>query len=198
MILYLFALTMKIYFPEDKTYYVLPSLMYCFITLMISAINTYKLVTDRSENTVKFLKTFQKIKKLEFLSFFIDFTIAIDLNFITLIYILSVRAYIFGLQSYLIYILQKESIVKLNKIYFYLSLLNIVFLYNYIDKISRDPRIKNLDNNNILDCSICHSDIMSYVAVSPNICDHAFHQECILNWFNYNQNCPLCRMDVIV
>jgi len=41
------------------------------------------------------------------------------------------------------------------------------------------------------DCSICYDQINNHTMVS--CCQNIFCGECIIKWFNTNQNCPLCR-----
>lgn len=42
------------------------------------------------------------------------------------------------------------------------------------------------------ECSICLEE-------NTNIkldCNHHFHEDCILDWFQHNVNCPICRNEV--
>lgn len=55
---------------------------------------------------------------------------------------------------------------------------NIQFVYNYSDENK--------------ECSICLEN-------NTNVklhCDHHFHEHCILEWFQYNATCPICRIQV--
>ena len=40
-------------------------------------------------------------------------------------------------------------------------------------------------------CSICLNELDKYVTLK---CKHNFHRTCILEWYKYKLNCPLCRL----
>ena len=44
-------------------------------------------------------------------------------------------------------------------------------------------------------CSICMDDCKDKTCTLE--CGHKFHTKCIFTWFNKNNNCPLCRAEVI-
>lgn len=44
-------------------------------------------------------------------------------------------------------------------------------------------------------CSICQEDITG-VHTRIQTCGHAFHSQCIREWFTMNTRCPVCRHDV--
>lgn len=51
-----------------------------------------------------------------------------------------------------------------------------------------------------IDCSICLASISSEPSCEEEKprslpCHHTFHTECINEWLNVKQNCPLCRKD---
>jgi hypothetical protein len=49
------------------------------------------------------------------------------------------------------------------------------------------------DNN----CSICLDELEHEQALCRiNHCGHAFHEQCIMTWFQSNVRCPACRHDV--
>ena len=43
------------------------------------------------------------------------------------------------------------------------------------------------------ECSICFEDMDE--ATKINKCGHAFHHDCIKEWTEINQSCPICRED---
>ncbi|KAL4501667.1 hypothetical protein ABPG72_018718 [Tetrahymena utriculariae] len=42
-------------------------------------------------------------------------------------------------------------------------------------------------------CSICLVEFLPQEQVQKTICSHIFHSQCIKDWINKNENCPLCR-----
>ncbi len=49
---------------------------------------------------------------------------------------------------------------------------------------------KNIKKNT---CSICLEEVENI----PLKCGHAFHDECVLEWFKINNTCPNCRCVVL-
>jgi hypothetical protein len=45
-------------------------------------------------------------------------------------------------------------------------------------------------------CPICMGELADGVAGLPG-CSHAFHRECILQWFGKAPTCPCCRRDIL-
>jgi len=45
-------------------------------------------------------------------------------------------------------------------------------------------------------CSICLSDIKMEEETLLVPCGHLYHCPCILNWFNQNNTCPVCRFEL--
>jgi hypothetical protein len=55
---------------------------------------------------------------------------------------------------------------------------------------------KNAEENfkiNNTSCSICITDFEDESLVSITKCNHAFHNECIVEWGKYKTACPICR-----
>jgi len=51
-----------------------------------------------------------------------------------------------------------------------------------------------LRENLVDDCSICLNNLKKEDKVLILKCNHLYHSECLLEWFNKdNNNCPLCR-----
>lgn len=50
-------------------------------------------------------------------------------------------------------------------------------------------------SSNDQDCAICFEEIMPDLAVSPNLCNHRFHYDCIISaaYSGCGITCPLCR-----
>lgn len=51
---------------------------------------------------------------------------------------------------------------------------------------------KNLNSN----CVICAEKIKKDDLISILMCNHHFHSNCILKWYELKKNCPICRCDV--
>ncbi|KAL3528337.1 hypothetical protein ACH5RR_007659 [Cinchona calisaya] len=47
-------------------------------------------------------------------------------------------------------------------------------------------------------CTICLENFSEGLEVSQIPCKHIFHEECILQWLNYRNVCPLCRFEISV
>tara|TARA_B110000967_G_C18737896_1_gene486137 strand:+ start:15 stop:383 length:369 start_codon:yes stop_codon:yes gene_type:complete len=45
----------------------------------------------------------------------------------------------------------------------------------------------------VVECSICFDTIVDETKL--NKCGHTFHYDCIKEWFDINQTCPICRED---
>tara|TARA_B100000745_G_scaffold4949_1_gene4117 strand:+ start:641 stop:1054 length:414 start_codon:yes stop_codon:yes gene_type:complete len=67
-------------------------------------------------------------------------------------------------------------------------------------------KIKNLlkqriilsDENNLSDCPICLDSFHRNSPIIILLCNHKFHEQCIIGWLNKDNNsCPLCREDII-
>ena len=52
------------------------------------------------------------------------------------------------------------------------------FLYTYVDKPD--------------ECVICLEKNTNIVL----LCEHNFHETCILDWFSHNASCPICRTEI--
>lgn len=59
--------------------------------------------------------------------------------------------------------------------------------YKLLDDINTD----NIDINN--ECVICLENMDNNKVILN--CNHAFHKNCILEWMNLQQKCPICRND---
>lgn len=68
---------------------------------------------------------------------------------------------------------------------------------NFNKKDGKQCKINSLNNNNYChihskECSICYEKLYDK---QPEIlkCKHQFHKECIREWFERDNRCPLCR-----
>ena len=66
--------------------------------------------------------------------------------------------------------------------------LNIFFVNSYPD--ATDEELSQLDNV----CIICRDEMTSGKKLP---CNHIFHAHCLRSWFQRQQSCPTCRMDVL-
>ena len=53
---------------------------------------------------------------------------------------------------------------------------------------------ENLDGN---ECPICLSAMNGPDGRARTICGHEFHAECIANWFEASNRCPMCRTEIV-
>jgi hypothetical protein len=53
-------------------------------------------------------------------------------------------------------------------------------------------------NNAFTECAICMVDFTETDDIIPLPCDekHYFHQDCIKQWLEQNNNCPLCKKEI--
>ena len=98
--------------------------------------------------------------------------------------------------------LMVESIVKTKYDNSSNLLLTTAFIYDINKLVAREPcyhfqGIKldiNSDFNGEEECSICRSNWnLKDNDVIRLSCNHFFHKKCILEWFENNESCPICR-----
>ena len=73
---------------------------------------------------------------------------------------------------------------------------------DYKEKRRRNNLLKQRvilsDENNLSDCPICLDSFYRNSPIIILLCNHKFHEKCIIEWLNKDNNsCPLCREDVI-
>ena len=83
---------------------------------------------------------------------------------------------------------------------FYFSYSNFYFNSNHpVDKDIIDRLNINFINENMLPnidgekCMICLEDYQNGEKYISLPCIHRFHDQCILDWFRQNKNCPICK-----
>lgn len=65
------------------------------------------------------------------------------------------------------------------------------YILDYNDRVlNENPDEKKLIKKPT-DCIFCIKCITEWLVIPE--CKHAFHQECLLEWFKYGKTCPLCR-----
>lgn len=47
------------------------------------------------------------------------------------------------------------------------------------------------DDNDI--CVVCHCEMTSTEEIIVTECNHTFHKDCLMQWYNHRFNCPMCR-----
>ena len=57
--------------------------------------------------------------------------------------------------------------------------------------------IQNSEKISQMPCSICWDSKRWYQEIRELKCGHRFHFECIHNWSQLNQSCPLCRTPIL-
>jgi hypothetical protein len=80
-----------------------------------------------------------------------------------------------------------------------LLFLSVICIYHYM---VMNILIKEIDKDEIVDkinnmCSICLEEYIDDRKMSRLKCDHIYHKECIMKWIKNNNECPLCRAEVI-
>ena len=79
-----------------------------------------------------------------------------------------------------------------------LAIVLLLFLISYVK-----PKLKTINYNSVDElpdendrCTICYDDYKLGNAVKILPCDHHFHCECIDEWFNVKDSCPLCKKSI--
>ena len=67
-------------------------------------------------------------------------------------------------------------------------LYNIFYKTNKIYTINCEPCETKYSTN---ECAICLDPINAKILTIS--CGHTYHTACLLNWFEYNMTCPVCR-----
>jgi hypothetical protein len=96
-----------------------------------------------------------------------------------------------------------------NVVYYFLYVIGIIFLLthcivlknidvSYVIIIDDITDIKQFMRNRVnifgeISCSICLEDYKNNDDLKGLKCSHSFHKECIADWLNKNNTCPLCR-----
>ena len=90
---------------------------------------------------------------------------------------------------------ENNEIVCMYLFYLYDNLIyEIVYLFEKF-KINIEKEINKLSKKiNNEECTICKDEIKEGIKLE---CNHVFHKTCIIEWFNINQTCPLCRIEFI-
>jgi len=56
---------------------------------------------------------------------------------------------------------------------------------------------ENIEKEDLNMCAICQIEYDDNEFKSKLKCNHLFHRQCILRWFNNTKNCPLCRYNIV-
>ncbi|KAL4449772.1 hypothetical protein ABPG74_008145 [Tetrahymena malaccensis] len=59
--------------------------------------------------------------------------------------------------------------------------------------INKSVQLNSSMSNSKQCCSICLVEFIPQENIQKTICSHTFHIQCIKDWINKNENCPLCR-----
>ena len=99
----------------------------------------------------------------------------------------------------LIFLLICLSIISVNYFIVNYVCINVKKLYH---KIVMNILIKEIDKDEIVDkinnmCSICLEEYIDDRKLNKLKCGHIYHKECIMKWIKNNNECPLCRKEVI-
>lgn len=52
-----------------------------------------------------------------------------------------------------------------------------------------------IDNVEVIECCICLSPMREEIFKTE--CNHSFHTDCIMQWLNTNDTCPICRGNIL-
>ena len=79
----------------------------------------------------------------------------------------------------------------------FVIILIVKLLVNFFVKFNTQNRmkLKKLNSESINECSIC-LDQFGIEDCFELVCGHFFHKNCIENWFQQKNSCPLCRAEV--
>lgn len=78
-----------------------------------------------------------------------------------------------------------------------------IYCYFYKKQISTKVMVKKsvvnqgIQQNSEKNCSICLDDECDKQYIRTN-CNHIFHEECINNWSQINNNCPYCKSILLI
>ena len=53
-----------------------------------------------------------------------------------------------------------------------------------------------IENNEPHMCSVCLEEYNSNTKICILPCGHIYHKKCILEWYNKDKSCPLCRINI--
>ncbi len=74
------------------------------------------------------------------------------------------------------------------------QLYNICISYYNYKKNTNIRRLNSNDEENLLnECCICLEKYEKNEIIMELACNHNFHEKCIKEWMNKNNNCPQCR-----
>ena len=102
---------------------------------------------------------------------------------------------------------------NINMLYFSISLCFLCCFLNYqkikhignrginiLNNLYKDQTLLKetlyIENNEPHMCSICLEEYNSNTKICILSCGHIYHKKCILEWYNKDKSCPLCRINI--
>ena len=76
------------------------------------------------------------------------------------------------------------------------NLPNYTIIQNKIIKIQEYKFNNELEPGHDTSCSICLENYMKNDIINILKCGHKYHDKCIDEWIEKNNNCPLCRLSI--
>ena len=104
--------------------------------------------------------------------------------------LLNVYTIIYSIYAFLDIFYVLLTIVLIKCVKYELIVLNPEILENCINNSSIvrfDPIYRGTE------CVICLDRITENSIIRKTVCNHIFHDECVLPWFKINSSCPICR-----
>ena len=76
------------------------------------------------------------------------------------------------------------------------NVINVINVINYLKKKNKKEYKLNEDLDKSDNCSICLENYNKDNIINVLKCGHKYHKDCIDDWINDNNNCPLCRLSL--
>ena len=92
----------------------------------------------------------------------------------------------------------QEGMILQNVCYIYDDIFNIFIVFRAIHNMNTwypDATPEELENTDNV-CIICREE-MQAPSTKKLPCNHIFHKNCLRSWFQRQQTCPTCRLDVL-
>ena len=65
--------------------------------------------------------------------------------------------------------------------------------FKVLEYVKNSIKIANNEIKELADCLVCKELIGKESKIIKLNCNHIFHDDCLIQWLNYKNNCPCCR-----